>query len=210
MMTCLASLFEHKSSELINQIESFKDASLAAAKNTQKKKRSRSLSKPSLANSKSVLNELENKNGATKTLTASSSSTIERRLQSNLRRTRLDSDNDLNQEKKRTRSSQSASFASDIIESSSSENDDNVLNSDIVLQRPAKDRNPPPPTTTTTTTTTTTRKRFTETEDNALKKGVEEFGEGHWAKIILKYHEDLKGRSAGNIKDRWRNMKNNH
>lgn len=50
------------------------------------------------------------------------------------------------------------------------------------------------------------RKKFTDTEDNAIKLGVERFGHGNWAEIKSYYCIDLKERSAVQIKDRYRTL----
>ncbi len=50
------------------------------------------------------------------------------------------------------------------------------------------------------------RKAFTESEDAAIRSGVERFGVGNWAEIKSYYHIDLADRSSVNIKDRWRTM----
>ena len=50
------------------------------------------------------------------------------------------------------------------------------------------------------------RKRFTESEDSAIRSGVEKFGEGRWADIKSYYHIDLADRTSVQIKDRWRTL----
>ena len=50
------------------------------------------------------------------------------------------------------------------------------------------------------------RKRFTDSEDAAIRNGVERFGPGRWADIKSYYHIDLADRSAVQIKDRWRTL----
>lgn len=51
-----------------------------------------------------------------------------------------------------------------------------------------------------------TRNPFTDAEDDAIRKGVEELGAGNWAQIKSEYAMVLRNRSSVNIKDRWRNM----
>lgn len=50
------------------------------------------------------------------------------------------------------------------------------------------------------------RFRFTDSEDAALRSGIERFGVGRWADIKSYYHIDLANRSAVQIKDRWRTL----
>ena len=50
------------------------------------------------------------------------------------------------------------------------------------------------------------RKRFTDSEDAAIRNGVERFGPGRWADIKSYYHIELADRSAVQIKDRWRTL----
>ncbi|KAJ8245615.1 hypothetical protein GJAV_G00272650 [Gymnothorax javanicus] len=49
------------------------------------------------------------------------------------------------------------------------------------------------------------RRRWTAEESEWVRRGVAQYGEGNWAKIRDRY--PFKGRTAVNIKDRWRNMK---
>ena len=50
------------------------------------------------------------------------------------------------------------------------------------------------------------RKKFTDTEDKAIRDGVAEFGAGNWSDIKSFYHIDLANRTAVQIKDRWRTL----
>jgi hypothetical protein len=52
------------------------------------------------------------------------------------------------------------------------------------------------------------RNKFTEAENDAIRKGVEKFGAGNWAQIksASEFAMVLRNRSSVNIKDRWRNM----
>jgi len=50
------------------------------------------------------------------------------------------------------------------------------------------------------------RRRFTETEDAAIRIGVERFGYGRWAKIKDYYREELRARTSVQIKDRYRTL----
>lgn len=50
------------------------------------------------------------------------------------------------------------------------------------------------------------RHRFTEEENEAITKGVEEFGEGHWTQIKHAHSVALRNRTARQIKDRFRTM----
>ena len=50
------------------------------------------------------------------------------------------------------------------------------------------------------------RKKFTESEDAAIRNGVEKFGVGSWADIKSYYHIDLVDRTAVQVKDRWRTL----
>jgi hypothetical protein len=52
------------------------------------------------------------------------------------------------------------------------------------------------------------RKRFTDSEDAAIRNGVERFGAGKWSDIKSYYHIDLADRTAVQIKDRWRTLNN--
>ena len=48
------------------------------------------------------------------------------------------------------------------------------------------------------------RRKWNEEETKWLADGVEKFGAGNWATILKGY--PFKGRTAVNLKDRWRNM----
>lgn len=50
------------------------------------------------------------------------------------------------------------------------------------------------------------RKKFTDTEDEAIRDGVARFGAGNWRDIKSYYHIDLAARTAVQIKDRWRTL----
>ena len=50
------------------------------------------------------------------------------------------------------------------------------------------------------------RRKFTQQEDNAIISGVRKFGAGRWSDIKSYYANDLKNRSAVQIKDRWRTL----
>ena len=50
------------------------------------------------------------------------------------------------------------------------------------------------------------RMKFTESEDAAIRSGVERFGAGRWADIKSYYHIDLADRTSVQIKDRWRTL----
>lgn len=52
------------------------------------------------------------------------------------------------------------------------------------------------------------RKWFTDSEDAAIRNGVERFGAGKWSDIKSYYHIDLADRTAVQIKDRWRTLNN--
>jgi len=52
------------------------------------------------------------------------------------------------------------------------------------------------------------RKRFTDSEDAAIRNGVERFGAGKWSDIKSYYHIDLADRTTVQIKDRWRTLNN--
>ncbi len=49
------------------------------------------------------------------------------------------------------------------------------------------------------------RRKWTQEEIEQLESGVEEFGEGQWAKILLS--RDFNDRTSIDLKDKWRNMK---
>ncbi|NWS88342.1 TERF1 factor, partial [Toxostoma redivivum] len=48
------------------------------------------------------------------------------------------------------------------------------------------------------------RQRWTHQEDLKLKRGVKEFGVGHWAKILV--HGNFNNRTSVMLKDRWRTL----
>jgi hypothetical protein len=50
------------------------------------------------------------------------------------------------------------------------------------------------------------RVKFTDSEDAAIRNGVERFGVGRWADIKSYYHIDLADRTSVQIKDRWRTL----
>lgn len=50
------------------------------------------------------------------------------------------------------------------------------------------------------------RVKFTDSEDAAIRNGVDKFGVGRWADIKAFYHIDLADRSSVQIKDRWRTL----
>lgn len=50
------------------------------------------------------------------------------------------------------------------------------------------------------------RSKFTESEDNAIREGVDRFGAGKWTEIKVNYAVQLKGRDTIQIKDRWRTL----
>ncbi|KAL7541959.1 hypothetical protein ACHAXR_011387 [Thalassiosira sp. AJA248-18] len=50
------------------------------------------------------------------------------------------------------------------------------------------------------------RIKFLEVEDGAIRNGVDRFGAGKWAEIQRYYSEELKGRTAVQVKDRWRTL----
>ncbi len=50
------------------------------------------------------------------------------------------------------------------------------------------------------------RMKFTDSEDAAIRNGVERFGVGRWAGIKSYYHIDLADRTPVQIKDRWRTL----
>ncbi|KAF3323508.1 Telomere repeat-binding factor 5 [Carex littledalei] len=43
-------------------------------------------------------------------------------------------------------------------------------------------------------------------EEEALRKAVKEFGKGNWKEILDNYPDEFTGRSAVDLKDKWRNM----
>ncbi|KAL7551416.1 hypothetical protein ACHAWF_017653 [Thalassiosira exigua] len=50
------------------------------------------------------------------------------------------------------------------------------------------------------------RRKFTPTEDAAIRNGVDRFGAGQWANIKAFYAVELKDRDQVQIKDRWRTL----
>ncbi len=50
------------------------------------------------------------------------------------------------------------------------------------------------------------RMKFTDSEDAAIRNGVERFGVGRWADIKSYYDTDLADRTSVQIKDRWRTL----
>eukprot|EP00466_Bigelowiella_natans_P016937 jgi/Bigna1/80371/fgenesh1_pg.70_\ len=44
-------------------------------------------------------------------------------------------------------------------------------------------------------------------EEVVLERGVQEYGEGRWLKILHKYKHVLRGRNSVDLKDKWRNIK---
>jgi hypothetical protein len=52
------------------------------------------------------------------------------------------------------------------------------------------------------------RKRifWTQIEENQLRKGVDEFGVGKWARILNKYPHVFQHRNSVDLKDKWRNI----
>jgi len=54
--------------------------------------------------------------------------------------------------------------------------------------------------------TTKKRRRFTEVEDEAIRKGVKLYGVGKWSDIKAHYDMELRDRTTVQIKDRWRTV----
>jgi hypothetical protein len=50
------------------------------------------------------------------------------------------------------------------------------------------------------------RRRWTVEEEEALMEGVMRYGSGNWKKILASAGESLAGRTAVDLKDKWRNM----
>jgi hypothetical protein len=50
------------------------------------------------------------------------------------------------------------------------------------------------------------RVKFTDSEDAAIRNGVDRFGVGRWADIKSYYDTDLADRTSVQIKDRWRTL----
>ncbi|KAG8043081.1 hypothetical protein GUJ93_ZPchr0279g33328 [Zizania palustris] len=43
-------------------------------------------------------------------------------------------------------------------------------------------------------------------EEETLRKGVEQYGSGNWKDILITNPDVFIGRTAGDLKDKWRNM----
>jgi hypothetical protein len=51
------------------------------------------------------------------------------------------------------------------------------------------------------------KEKWTDGEDEVLRRGVQQVGEGKWNKILKAYREVLHKRTNIDLKDRWRNLK---